>query len=153
MSERIHSVRSSFWIGTGHRVQSVKRIATTLNSFTNNLKAVLRTHRYRHGHRHRLFILVYFIAFYSVRNSGITCIDIKTQTVYVTQFVKVKKDLQADYGNEREKPWDPQDDEDSSRGLLGCDTVKCCGSTATFRSTTLPPSSGWSVTPCSVVVG
>jgi hypothetical protein len=32
----------------------------------------------------------------------------------------------------------------SSRGLLGCDAVKCCGRIPTFRKSMSPPSSGWS---------
>jgi hypothetical protein len=32
---------------------------------------------------------------------------------------------------------------DSSPGLLGCDTLQCCGRVQTFPRFTLPPSSGW----------
>jgi hypothetical protein len=35
-----------------------------------------------------------------------------------------------------------QGGEDSSRGLLGFDVVKCCGRIPTFQWTLLPPSSG-----------
>jgi hypothetical protein len=39
--------------------------------------------------------------------------------------------------------WDFNDGEDSSRSLLGRDTVWCCGRVSTFRRNLLPPSSGW----------
>jgi len=34
-------------------------------------------------------------------------------------------------------------DEDSSRGLLGCDVVKCCFRIPTFQRSMLPRSPGW----------
>jgi hypothetical protein len=39
--------------------------------------------------------------------------------------------------------WGFHGSEDSSRGLLGCDAVWCCGRIPTYQRSMLPPSSGW----------
>jgi len=41
------------------------------------------------------------------------------------------------------KIWGFHGGEDSSRSLLSCEDVQCCGRIPTFRRTLLPPSSGW----------